>query len=149
VMGASAAMRPARPSDLPEIRRLLDSCGLPSGDLDASGLAGFLVLAGAEGIGAVGGLEVYGDSALLRSVAVASERRGRRLGTAVVEALEVLARSRGIRRLFLLTTTAEEFFRRLGYAPVGRASVPVAIGGTSEFRGICPSTAVCMQKTLG
>jgi amino-acid N-acetyltransferase len=70
------------------------------------------------------------------------------LASRLVDALEARARTLGIRTLYLLTTTAEGFFARRGYAPADRATVPDAILATEEFRGICPSTAACMAKPL-
>ena len=96
----------------------------------------------------VSAFQARGDAGLLRSLAVAADRRGGGLATRLVDALEARARTLGIRTLYLLTTTAEAFFARRGYAPADRATVPDAILATEEFRGICPSTAACMAKPL-
>ena len=75
-------------------------------------------------------------------------RRGGGRAGRLVDALEARAHAAGIRTLYLLTTTAEGFFARRGYACAERTSVPDAILATEEFRGICPSTAACMAKPL-
>jgi amino-acid N-acetyltransferase len=51
-----------------------------------------------------------------------------------------------IREIYLLTTTAAEFFTHLGYRQVDRALAPAAIASTKEFSSLCPSTAVFMVK---
>ena len=48
----------------------------------------------------------------------------------------------------LLTTTAEDFFVRRGYGVVGRDAAPAVVQKTTEFRSLCPDSAVCMMKHL-
>jgi amino-acid N-acetyltransferase len=139
---------PARSTDFSAIVRLLDDAGLPHADLTPEHLAHFLVLREGGAIVGVVGMEVRGDAGLLRSLAVAADRRGGGWAARLVAALEARARTLGIRTLYLLTTTAEGFFARRGYEPADRAAVPDAILATEEFRGICPSTAACMAKPL-
>ena len=138
----------ARPSDFDAIVRLLDEASLPHEDLTPGHLEHFLVLRDGDAIAGVVGMEVAEDAGLLRSLAVPATRRGGGLASRLVDALEEHARTIGIRTLYLLTTTAEGFFARRGYAPADRAAVPDAIADTAEFRGICPSTAACMAKSL-
>jgi amino-acid N-acetyltransferase len=95
------------------------------------------------------GLQAAGPDGLLRSLVVESGARGRGLGAALVGALENRAAARGVVRLYLLTTTAAEFFERLGYEPVARDSVPPGIAATAEFRTLCPASATCLCRSLG
>ena len=73
-------------------------------------------------VGAVG-LEVYGDCALLRSAVVDAGRRGSGLGIDLVESLLRHAATRGVREIYLLTTTAEHFFPRFGFVRIPRGDV--------------------------
>lgn len=130
------------------IRRLLEAASLPTADLDADLLRGFLVEREAGGIVAVGALQWLDGDALLRSVAVAAERRGSGHGRRMVEALEQQAAGRGCRSLFLLTTTAERFFERLGYRRLARDQATPALRSTLEFSSLCPSTSALMSKRL-
>lgn len=98
---------------------------------------------------AAGALQRFGSSALLRSVAVAADRRERGLGEAVVCELERLARAARISRLILLTQTATDFFARRGYVFIDRDAAPAEVKGSEEFRSLCPSSAACMAKSLG
>jgi amino-acid N-acetyltransferase len=59
-----------------------------------------------------------------------------------------VARLQGAEYLFLLTTTAREFFLKENYTLVDRNSVPLSIKETSEFTGLCPSSATVMRKQL-
>ena len=58
------------------------------------------------------------------------------------------ARRRGLRSLYLLTTTAGDYFPRFGFAPVARESAPTAVQGSREFSQACPSTALFMALPL-
>jgi len=143
-----AHIDPAEPGDLPVVRGLLDASGLPSSDVTAEMLRHFLLAREGTALVGVIGAEPYGDVGLLRSAAVAPSHRGRGLGAELTRALERRARELGIRRLYLLTTTAERFFTGLGYRPLPRDRAPAAIRGTTEYRELCASTSVCMSKEL-
>jgi amino-acid N-acetyltransferase len=139
---------PAGAHDLAAIRALLERCGLPTSDLE-SARPEFAVIRENDRVIAAGALQRFGSSALLRSVAVAADRRDRGLGEAVVGELERVARAARISQLILLTQTAADFFARRGYAVIERDAAPADIKGSEEFRSLCPSSAACMAKTLG
>jgi len=94
------------------------------------------------------GLEVYGNCALLRSAVVDAGRRGSGLGIDLVESLLRRAGTRGVREIYLLTTTAEHFFPRFGFARISRGDVAPAVRASEEFRGACPDSAVAMRRVL-
>ncbi|HEX6037699.1 arsenic resistance N-acetyltransferase ArsN2 [Longimicrobium sp.] len=142
------SIQPAQESDFHAIVRLLDETALPHADLTPEHLAHFLVARDGDTVVGVVGMEARGDAALLRSLAVAADRRGGGWASRLVDALEARARESGIRTLYLLTTTAEGFFARRGYQSAERDAVPDAIRATEEFRGICPASAVCMARPL-
>ena len=138
----------AGPDDLPPVRALLAAAGLPTADVDQH-LPQFLVArAGAELVG-VAGLELLGESGLLRSVCVAEAFRGRGIADALCERLLAAAGAAGLRRIYLLTTTAEAYFARRGWGKVDRQQAPPEIRGTAEFASLCPATAVFMLRSLG
>lgn len=58
------------------------------------------------------------------------------------------AYSDSIRQLFLLTTSASDFFLRFGFQEGDRAQAPPAVLASTEFQGICPASADCMTLTL-
>ena len=97
---------------------------------------------------AVCGLECYGADGLLRSLAVDPAYRGRGLGHLLVRRAETEAARQGATALFLLTTTAADFFARLGYESIPRAQAPAAIAQTTQFSSLCPASSAFMRKRL-
>lgn len=148
-MTERVTLRAARPSELGAMRSLLEAAELPAGDLTAGHLEAFRVAVVPVGhlVGGVG-LELAGDAALLRSLVVAPQARGTGLGHALVDAALELARERGVSEVWLLTTTAERFFERLGWRRAERASAPAGIRATAEFSALCPASSVCMVRDL-
>jgi amino-acid N-acetyltransferase len=101
-----------------------------------------------DGLVGVAGLEVRGEAALLRSVAVRMDTQRRGLGLQLIELAFDRAQHRRVRILYLLTTTAPDYFARLGFVRVERTDVPPAIAETVEFTSACPSSAVAMHRAL-
>lgn len=130
------------------MKELLAACQLPYSDLTPSHLEHFMAAWDGPQMAGVVGLELLGDVALLRSLAVPAEYRGRWIGSQLTRRAEAYARSQGVQVLYLLTLTAEGFFARRGYRVVGRDTAPAAIQETTEFRSLCPDSAVCMVKHL-
>jgi amino-acid N-acetyltransferase len=141
-------MRPASEADFEAVVALLEACKLPHRDLGPGSMQAFIVAGDSAPAEGVIGLERFGDVGLLRSLAVAPERRGSGLGGELADALERSARAAGVRELYLLTTSAAAFFARRGYAVVPRAQAPASIQSTQEFSSLCPSQAVCLRKIL-
>jgi amino-acid N-acetyltransferase len=130
------------------VKQLLSESSLPIEDITAQHLLHFFGCGSGLELEGLVGLELYGDVALLRSLAVASSKRGTGLGSGLVAHAERHAREQGVQSLYLLTTTAEQFFLRRGYARIPRDKAPVAIKSTSEFSGICPVSSAFMVKYL-
>jgi amino-acid N-acetyltransferase len=142
-------IRPARPEDRDAINVLLTENGLPASDITHDMLRDFAVAKGEGGfvVGSVG-LETYDSNALLRSLAVAPTVRDTGMGSQLLAHAESLARERGISELWLLTTTASEFFRRKDYMDVKRSTAPAEMRATTQFAQLCPASAVCMRKIV-
>jgi amino-acid N-acetyltransferase len=121
-------------------------------DLPTEGLAAHLdaALVAREGDRIVGSaaIEVYEDGGLLRSVAVDADCRGAGLGGRLTAAAIEDAQRRALPALYLLTTTAEDFFPRFGFERITRDEVPASVQMSIEFRGACPASAVVMRKRL-
>ena len=127
---------------------LLKAAALPTADLTDAHMEHFFYVGPPGSPSGLVGIEVCGDVALLRSLAVADSCRSTGLGSALVTHAEDHARAVGARALYLLTTTAEEFFRRRGYISAPRASAPAAIRQSREFADICPASSAFMVKHL-
>ncbi len=144
----AVSIRSAGGSDLPFVGELLACCGLPTVDLEAGRIVGFVIAESQGDSVGTAGVELYPPVALLRSVAVVRAQRRRGIGAQLVAEVERRARARGVRVLYLLTTSAEHFFAGLGYAQAERADAPAAIRATREFAALCPATAVLMHRRL-
>ena len=137
----------ATAADWPAIETLLTSSALPLDGASEAFATGIVEHEDGQLVG-VAAIEPYAGAAVLRSVAVREDQRGRGLGQVLVAAAEDLARERGASELILLTETAEPFFARLGYEVIDRGSVAEDVAASIEFSTACPSTAVAMRRRL-
>jgi amino-acid N-acetyltransferase len=125
---------------------LLQSQGLPISDITAEHLEHFFFVGSDGSPAGLVGVELYGTDALLRSLVVAENARGNGLGSTLVEHAEQYAAATGVRSVYLLTNTAETFFKRLGYVRIDRAQAPPSIRATREFASLCPASSAFMTK---
>lgn len=135
--------RYATSEDWQDIRALLEQCDLPL-DGAADHLENFLVAFDGERLVACAGLECHDEAALLRSVAVHPHYRGLGLARTLVAELLSSAVRRNMDSVALLTTTAVDYFPRLGFKIVARNSLPAGVTASAEFKGACPDTATAM-----
>jgi amino-acid N-acetyltransferase len=131
-----------------KVKDLLAACKLPSADLEAEHVEHFFGCGQESDPRGVVGVELYGKVGLLRSLAVDETARRRGCGKLLVKEAEQHAARHGVQSLYLLTTTAEDFFTALGYVRVDRARIPEAIRNTAEFSSLCPSSSTVMVKNL-
>jgi amino-acid N-acetyltransferase len=136
-------------SSTDEVLPLLIECGLPVSDIAPSRPPLFFGIRSEGKLVGVVGLEPYPPCALLRSLAVSPASRSSGLAHKLVAFVESLAVARGIKELFLLTTSAEELFLGLGYSVGSRSAVPPAIQNTAQFSGLCPSSSTFLCKYVG
>ena len=130
------------------LKAALTRAGLPADDILTPGLQFWRFSTQDDVPAGFGGIEVHGADALMRSVVTLPPLRSRGIGRGIVRALEAEAVVMKCRAVWLLTTTAREFFERLGYAAVDRADVPGAIRATAQFSSLCPDSATVMVKRL-
>lgn len=135
-------------ADRDSVVGLVVAAGLPTDGMAEVFPGAFVVVrAGAE-LAAVAGLETHGNVGLLRSVAVAASHRGLGLGKVVIQDRLQAAHERGLEAVYLLTTTAADYFRRLGFDDASRDDAPDKLQRSSEFATICPASAVCLVLKL-
>jgi amino-acid N-acetyltransferase len=148
-------IRTAVAGDLAAVRQLLGDSGLPVDGVKEN-FTDFIVAEERNGIssnesgiivGAIG-IERYGAAALLRSAAVSPGVRGTGLGSRLVKEILERASAQGVRDIYLLTTTAEEYFPKFGFTRASRGEVPEPVKASREFQGACPDTAVVMKRTV-
>ncbi len=139
-------IRRAERADLDLVLRILQAAELPVAGVEEH-FDEFIVACASDGtIVGVAGAERYPSSALLRSVAVLPRWRGLRVGQRLVSSQ--LARLGRGTPVYLLTTTAEAYFRSLGFQTISRDDVLPEIKQSSEFQGACPQSAVVMRLVL-
>jgi N-acetylglutamate synthase-like GNAT family acetyltransferase len=140
-------LSPLAAEDVASVLALLQAHGLPTYGV-ADGAVTFFVARSQDGVLGSAGLEDYGASGLLRSVVVRGDCRGEAIATALVSrVLEHAAHAR-INDVYLLTTAAQAYFERFGFAATARDRVPEAVRNCWEFRTGCPASAVCMHRPV-
>ena len=137
----------AQSHDLTKIRTLLQSQQLPVEDID-NHISFLLTRNTADRVVGCCGLEFYSSVGLLRSLAVDPAFQGKGLGKQLVQQTLEMAEKKGLEEVYLLTTTAADFFPKLGFNPINRAEVPVVIQQTPEYAQLCPDSAVVMKLEL-
>jgi amino-acid N-acetyltransferase len=138
-------IRAARADDLPAVKQLLGDAHLPLDGLEEQFGDGYAVaVAGGRIVGAEG-IETYAGSGLLRSAVVDPAWRGHGIGERLTKNRLEWARARGLRDVYLLTTTAADYFPRYGFERVARESAPAAVRQSREFAEACPASAVTMR----
>jgi amino-acid N-acetyltransferase len=141
------AIRKAKVEDLEPVRELLSAAKLPLSGVTESFERFFVAEAASTIVGSVG-IEKHGDYGLLRSAAVSEPLRGRGVGRRLVNEAIDDARDSGMRALYLLTTTAEDYFPEFGFERIDRAQVPQELNDSEELRGACPASATVMRMEL-
>jgi len=137
----------ARPTRAAAIA-LLRAAELPTEDLADEKLEHFFLAGDRASPAGLVGLELYGRDALLRSLVVQPQSRAAGIGSRLVARAEEYATAHGVSSVYLLTTTAEDFFTARGYAPADRSTAPDSIRSTREFADICPANSAFMVKLL-
>jgi amino-acid N-acetyltransferase len=146
-VSAPVQIEPAQSTDRDDVLRLVEQSGLPRDGL-VNHLATALVARHGGRIVGSAALEMYPDGALLRSVAVAREFQGQGIGHRLTDAAISLARERRVPALYLLTTTADQFFPRFGFERIERTAVPRTVQSSVEFTSACPSSATVMRRPM-
>ena len=139
---------PARVSDMPAIRALLErtSMGDPASDGD---FPSFFHLRNEAGTVGCVALEVLGEDAILRSLAVDPDARGTGYGWILADTAIQQARLRGVRRLYLLTEFASDFFAaKFGFRVVDRSTASPAVARSRTFQSSTGSSFVAMRLDL-
>lgn len=144
----SLAIRKASVADREAVLALLVEAGLPTAGVPSS-MVDFVVATDDDKVIGAAGLEVYGTAALLRSVVVSPSARSTGIGRRLVERALVDAAAADIVDVFLLTTSAPDYFPRFGFVPSNREAVPGRMRESAELTGACPSSAAVLRRSRG
>ena len=136
--------RTALAGDFPEIVNLLAECKLPHSDI-VPGKQNFIIAEIDRKIIGCAGFEAYNESGLFRSLGVKPIHREMKIGKDLLSKVIDLSKENNVNQLYLLTTTADVYFKKSGWKVINRNEVPDDILATTEFSSICPSTAICMM----
>ncbi len=128
------AIVPARRHHLEPISALLVKLGMDDRDLSEEKMGDFLALENENGLIGCVGLEVFGEDAVLRSLAVEPGERGIGYGWMLADMTISLARFRGVRRLYLVTEKASDFFAaKHGFHVMDLSTAPDRVSQSSTF----------------
>jgi len=130
-----------------EVITLLEQNDLPTKDLKGLDLKTFFGLYMDGELEGIVGLEVYEEVALLRSLAVSSNK-SRGIGHVLLEHIDLFSKTNNISTLYLLTTTAHKYFLKKGFVVEDKKDAPKVILQTKEFASICPASSIFMKKEI-
>jgi len=146
------AVIPARPRDMNDIRNLLKSLDLDWADLRDEDHHNFYVLINEHGFVGCIGIEVFGEDAVLRSLAVKKSSRGHGYGWMLADTAIAQTRRRGVKRMYLVTDKiASDFFaEKHGFRVVDTSLVaPEAVQSpTFKTSGQRGKNAIAMRLDL-
>jgi amino-acid N-acetyltransferase len=140
-------IRMAQPTDAPAIGAVLERCGLPVDDL-ARLVGEFHVAIIESQLVGCACAELFGDTAIVRSVAVLREWRDQGVASHLVNAVMMRARANGSRRAVLLTSTCPSYFARYGFSLVHASKLPREVLESQEFQRLRDTSALCMSAEL-
>lgn len=138
-------IRRARPDEFDEVLSLMDNLGLERDDLTPGTPGIFVAQLGPEIVGCAV-LESDGTNGLIRGVGVANDRQRHGIGRRLMEFVLEHARELRLSTLYLLTTTAEDYFLRLGYERVDAGDPPDVVTRSPQYSICTAARAVLMKK---
>jgi amino-acid N-acetyltransferase len=144
-VGTTTSIGPASGGDLDGIKRLLVGSLLPSRDVGGASQRFIVASEGGRLIGCAG-LQVAGQDGLVRSMAVHWTRRNAGLGSKLHRRLLFEAALAGVRTLYVVTTTAEDFFAGHGFRKVAADAVPAELQASEEFTAFVPGGSAVMTR---
>jgi amino-acid N-acetyltransferase len=146
-MVSSITIDQAAVTDREAIVQLLEQVDLPAAHVDEH-LSNFLVARDGQQIVGCAGMEIYGDTCLLRSLAVHPEYQGRGLGRQLAQEIINRARRQGLKEAVILTKTIEPLAVQFGFEKIPREAVDRRVTESWEFQVNCCQTATCLRLKL-
>ena len=141
-------IRNAEPGDYKDISDLLRDVNLPSEGIEDN-IHNFIVMyLNGRLIGTVG-LEVYREKCVLRSLAVSKEYQNNGFGNILYSEIMKKTAKLEIKQVYLLTFSAEQYFKKRGFYLISRDEVEEEIRSQGEFQYQVCNSAVCMTKMTG
>lgn len=142
-------VRPAKRADMAQVRELLERSGLPSESARDDQFSSFFLLRNERGLTGSVALEVLGEDAILRALAVDPDARGIGYGWMLAEMAISEARRRGVRRIYLVTEFATDFFAaKFGFRVVDLSTISKQVVGQEPFTRPQSAQLVAMRLDL-
>ncbi len=143
------AMRPAQRADMESVRAVLAAVELTEESARDDEFGSFYVLRNERGTAGSVALEVLGDDAILRALAVDPEFRGAGYGWMLADMAVSQARWRGVRRIYLVTERASDFFAaKFGFRVVDRSTLSKQVSSHDTFTRRSSAQLVAMRLDL-
>jgi arsenate reductase len=143
----TTSIGPASGGDLDGIKRMLVGALLPSRDVGEHDQR-FIVASENGRLLGCAGLQVAGQDGLVRSMAVHWTRRNAGLGSRLHRRLLFEAVLAGVKTLYVVTTTAEDFFAGHGFRKVAAHAVPPQLQASEEFTAFVPGGSTVMSRPV-
>jgi N-acetylglutamate synthase-like GNAT family acetyltransferase len=137
---------PIEQTDYAALAGVLAENNLLAGDLDGDNKRFFAFVDGSGWRVGVGGLELYGSAAILRSFFTISHHRGQGLGGQMLEELLSTAKALGVADVYLFTVEAEAFFNKHGFLTVDRTVAPAGVRDSRQFVEHCHNASFMHRK---
>ena len=144
-MNQNYSVKKVLKSNLKDVYSLLQSLNLPTDGIKDH-LNNFYVIMDMDKIIGVGGVEIYSDAGLLRSIAINPQYQKKGLGRKIIEFLIDHAKKNKVKELFLLTETVPKLYEKFGFFHIKMDDMNNKIINSEEFNGSCPYTADLMKK---
>ena len=133
--------------DHDEVRELLAGNRLPTDRVNAGNTIMLVAEQGGRIIGC-GGITPIGESGILQSLVVNKKNRSRGCGSLLVDRLISVAALHALRELFLLTISGRDFFRKLGFSPIGGETIPSQVRQTVAWKNPDCAAATSMHLDI-
>jgi N-acetylglutamate synthase-like GNAT family acetyltransferase len=142
-------IRPAKRSDMTNVRQVLEQVGLNAEPARDDQFTSFFVLSNEDGLVGSVALDVLGDDAVLRALSVHPDHRGSGYGWMLADMAVSQARWRGVRRIYLLTESASDFFAvKFGFRIVDRSTLSKQVAASETFTAERGAGLVAMRLDL-
>ena len=147
ILSVPFSIRHAREGDFLQIVAILQEVGLLTDGL-SPGMPDLYVADVGGAIVGCAALESNGSTGLLRSVGVLPTGQGAGIGGRLIEAVHARVMDLGLESIYLLTTTADEYFLKFGYEPSAEEDLPRVVTGSAEYLTCSASGAATMRKII-
>lgn len=137
------------PEIVRQISELLIQAELIPVNLEANNVHLFCEMSESGTLEGVIGVETYGTSFLLRSLAVRAESRNQGIARSLLDEAFEFARNTGCFHAYLLTETIRDTMQRRGFREISRCQAPEAMHQSPFLQGVCKCSMPIMYKNIG